>query len=137
MSNPLFSYQSNIGMVRTVSANTASDGSGVIDTLFTASGTTGSRVDMILFRNSQTTAALSTACVFRVFITDTDGANPRLLDEVAMPAATRSTSVIGSAVSIVFPGGLYMKAGQQLKVCQSVWNAATQCDIIAKGSEVA
>ena len=137
MSNPLFSYQANLGMVRTTTGNTASDGSGPLDTTFTATGSTGSRVDTILFRNSQVTYGASTACVFRIFLTDTLGANPRLIDEVALPAATRSASAIGAATSVTFPGGLLMKPGQQIKTCQSVWNAASQTDIIVKGAEVA
>jgi len=131
---PIFVKTPNMGFARTIEANTASDGSGNLLTLFTAA-TDGSRVDSILIRNSQTTAALSTALVVRIFVTDTGGANPKLLDEVAVPAATRSTSVIGTAASITFPGGLFLKSGQLLKACASVFAAASQVDIIAKGGD--
>ena len=135
MSSPLFSQTALIGFARPTTGNTASDGSGTLDTLLSA--TTLIRVDQILVRNSQTTAALSTALLVRVFLTDTAGSNPRLLDEVAVAAATRSTSAVGSAASITFPGGLLIASGQIIKVCQSVFNAASQLDIIAKAYTVA
>ena len=130
--SPIFVLTPNIGQARTTEANTASDGSGNLLTLFTAA-TNGSRVDNITIRNSQTTAAASAALVVRVFLTDTGGANPKLLEEVAVPAATRSTTAIGTAASITFPGGLFLKSGQILKACASVFAAASQVDITAKG----
>ena len=135
MSNPLFSQTPFIGFARPSTGNTASDGSGTLETLVSA--TTMIRVDQILIRNSQLTAALSTALVVKVFLTDTNGANPRLIDEVAVAAATRSTSAIGAAAAITFAGGLLLNTGQVLKVCQSVHNAASQLDIVAKAYTVA
>lgn len=100
--------------------NTASDGSGTLVTLFTA-GANGSRVDSIRFTNAQATAAASSANVFRVFVTDTSGANPRLIDEVAQATATRSTSAIGATASLTYGNGLLLASGQIIKVCQAAY----------------
>lgn len=138
-STPSFVSTANIGFARPTAANTASDGSGTVGTdiynLVTAAAG-GTRVDRISIRNSQTTAALSTALVVRIFLTDTAGANPRLIEEVAVPAATRSTSVVGTSAAIYFPGGLLMKSGQILRCCTSVFAAASQIDIVAYGGDL-
>lgn len=103
-----------------VTANTASDGSGTLVTVFTA-GLQGSRLDEIRFYNGQTAAAASSGMVLRTFVTDNAGANPRLIDEVALATATRSTTAIGATVTRAFPGGLHLATGQLIKVCQSVY----------------
>lgn len=103
--------------------NTASDGSGTLVTLFTA-GANGSLVDSIKFINAQATAAASSAMVIRVFLTDTSGNNPRLIEEVAIATATRSTSAIGATATINFLNGLALQSGQIIKVCQSVYAGA-------------
>jgi TRAP-type mannitol/chloroaromatic compound transport system substrate-binding protein len=100
--------------------NTASDGSGTLVTLFTA-GPQGSRVERITATNAQVSAAASTANVIRVFLTDTSGNNPRLIAEAALPAATRTTAVIGATVTITFLNGISLASGQLLKVCQAVY----------------
>ena len=110
----------NTGVAFVVEAVTASDGSGNLTTLFTA-GTNGSRLDSVDVHNAQALAAASSNMVVRVFVTDVNGANPTLLDEQAMVAATRSTTVAGSAIKFVFAGGLLLKSGQIVKVCQSVY----------------
>lgn len=136
MSNPLFTQAPVIGFARPTIGITASDGTGALDTLLTATTTT--RVDQIIFRNSQAVyGAATTAITGKVFLTDITGSNPRLLEEVAIPSATRSASVIGSAASITFPGGLLIGASQSLKVCISTFNANSQVDIIAKAYTVA
>jgi hypothetical protein len=59
--------------------------------------------------------------VVRAFVTDIAGANPRLVGEVALPAATRSASAIGATNTIIFSPALILETGQQLKVAQSVY----------------
>lgn len=136
---PSFVSTANIGFARPTAANTASDGSGTVGTdiynLVTAAAG-GTRVDRISIRNSQTTAAASSALVVRIFLTDTAGANPRLIEEVAVPAATRSTTAVGTSAAIYFPGGLLMKSGQILRCCASVFAAASQVDIVAYGGDL-
>lgn len=134
---PQFVATANIGAVRPTAANTASDGSGTLGTdIYTlvtaASG--GTRVDRITVINSQVTAVASTALVVRIFLYD--GTNTRLIEEVALPTATRSASAVGARASIYFPGGLFLKTGQTLRCCASVFAAASQCDIVAYGGDL-
>jgi hypothetical protein len=136
---PSFVSTANIGIARPTAANTASDGSGTVGTdiynLVTAAAG-GTRVDRISIRNSQLTAAASAALVVRIFLTDTAGANPRLIEEVAVAAATRTVSAVGAAAAVYFPGGLLMKSGQILRCCVSVFAAASQTDIVAYGGDL-
>lgn len=118
--SPIFVLTPNIGHASVAEANTASDGSGSLTTLFTA-GAEGSRVEYIRYINAQQSAAASSAMVIRVFVTDAAGNNPRLLTEVALGAATRSTSAIGANGTISFANGLHLKSGQIIKVCQSIY----------------
>lgn len=129
--SPIFTASGNFTPARIAAANTASDGSGALVTLVT-SGANGSRVDGVRFRNSQLTAAASSNMVHRIFLTDTLGANPRLVGEVATAAATRSTTAIGATSIYTFDQPIIMKSGQIMSVCQSVYaSAADQFDACA------
>jgi hypothetical protein len=126
--SPIFIVNGNFTPARILSANTASDGSGTLYPVVTG-GTNGTRVDGVRFRNSQTTAAASSNMVHRIFLSDTGGANYRLLGEVATATATRSTTAIGATSIYTFDQPIIMKSGQLMAVCQSVYaSAADQFD---------
>ena len=129
--SPIFLLTGNFTPARIAAANTASDGSGALVTVVTA-GTDGSRVDGVRFRNSQASAALSSAMVFRIFLSDTGGANYRLVGEVAVTAATRSTTAVGATAIFTFDQPIIMQSGQIMAVCQSVYaGVQDQNDAIA------
>ena len=129
--SPIFIVNGNFTPARILSANTASDGSGTLYPVVTG-GTNGTRVDGVRFRNSQTTAAASSNMVHRIFLSDTGGANYRLLGEVATATATRSTTAIGATSIYTFDQPIIMKSGQLMAVCQSVYaSAADQFDVCA------
>jgi hypothetical protein len=117
---PIFIKQGNFTVGRIAAANTASDGSGALVTIVTAT-TDGTRVDGVRFINSQATAAVSGAKVLRIFLSDTGGINPRLIGEVAMLTATRSTTVVGATAIYTFDQPIVMKSGQLMTVCMSVY----------------
>jgi len=127
--NPIFVIQGNILPARISAANTASDGSGTLATVVTAA-TNGTRVDGIRFINSQVTAAASSAKVFRIFLSNASGANPRLIGELVGAAATRSTTAIGSTSVWTPDQPILMKSGQIMYVTQSVY-AGTQDEVDA------
>jgi hypothetical protein len=119
--DPRFTEFPKIGTgVSTGTANTASDGSGSMATIFTA-GTNGSRIERIRYTNAQLAAAVSSALVLKFFVTDVNGANPILIQEVAVPAATRTVASPGAGGSYTFPNGLIIPFGTLLKVAQSVY----------------
>lgn len=117
---PIFTLTPNIGLASVNAANTASDGSGTLVTLFTA-GLNGSRVERIRYSNSQNAAAASSAMVIRFFLTDNAGANPKLLAEVSLGTATRTVSVVGASGIYTFTNGLVIPSGALIKVIQSVY----------------
>jgi hypothetical protein len=128
---PIFTLKGNFTPARIAASNTAADGSGTLVTLVTA-GTDGTRVDGVRFRNSQASAAASTAMVHRVFLTDTAGANPRLISEINTAAATRSNTVIGATSIVTFDQPVIMQSGQIMSVCQSAYaGVQDQFDAIA------
>jgi len=121
--NPIFILKGNVATATIAAANTASDGSGTLVTLVTA-GADGSRVDSVRFRNSQASAAASSAMVHRIFLTDAAGTNPRLIGEVATAAATRSVSAVGATSIFTFDQPVIMLSGQLMRVVQSVYAGA-------------
>jgi hypothetical protein len=121
--NPIFTLVPNIGIAAVAAANTESDGTGDLVTLFTA-GAAGSRIDRIRFSNAQSAAAASSAMVIRFFVTDTGGANPTLFLEIAVPAATRTVAVVGAGNTYTFTGGFIIPSGTLVKVIQSVYAGA-------------
>jgi hypothetical protein len=128
---PIFTKEGNFTPARIAAANTASDGSGALVTVVTA-GADGARVDGVRFRNSQLTAAISSAMVHRIFLSDTAGANFKLVGEVATGAATRSATAIGATSIYTFDQPVIMQSGQLMSVCQSVYaGAQDQFDAIA------
>ena len=123
--SPIFVLTPNVGTTRISGSNTASDGSGTVYQLLSA-GTNGTRVDAVRFRNSQVSAALSTAVIHRIFYSPTVTAGApgsgsyRLVGEVATAAATRTaTTAIGAASIYTFDQPLIMASGSALYVCQS------------------
>jgi len=118
--SPIFTLTPNTSTVALAAANTASDGSGVITTLFTA-GANGSRVERVTFINSQLAAAVSTANVGKVFISHDAGVTWFLYAEIAIPAVTRSTSAIGARQQIVFSNGLILETGHLLGATIAVY----------------
>ena len=137
---PIFTKQGNFTPVRIpgvtgTSANTASDGSGTTGTnlfVLVTAATDGTRVDGVRFRNSQVTAAASSAMVHRIFLTSATGSFPRLVGEVATATATRSTTAVGATSIFTFDQPIIMLSGQIMLVCQSVCaGLADQFDAIA------
>ena len=121
--NPIFTLVPNAAVSTISSANTARDGSGSLVTAFTA-GANGSRVDFITFTSSQATPAASAARVQRVFLTDTSGLNPTLIQEIVLAAVTASATAIGATSTITFTNGLVINTGQIIKVSQSIYGSA-------------
>ena len=89
-------------------ANTGRDGTGTLATIHTA-GTTGARVDAIIFNAPGTV----TAGMLRLFITI--GADTRLLDEVPVVATTPSATVMAWRINYIPPVPMVLEAGALLK----------------------
>ena len=122
---PIFIKQGNFTIGRIAALNVASDGSGTLVPIVTAA-TDGTRVDGVRFRNSSATATTSSAMQHRIFLSDTAGANFRLIGEVATPAgATRATQTnIGATSIYTFDQPIIMETGQIMAVCQSAYAGA-------------
>lgn len=128
---PIFILSANVGTARLTGANTTSDASLTTNlvTLVTA-GADGTRIDAVRFRNSQASAAASSAMVHRVF--HYTGSVYRLIGEVATAAATRSLTAVGATSIITFDLPLFIPTGHSLVVGQSVYaGAQDQFDVIA------
>ena len=120
---PIFTLTPNATVSLIAAANTDRSGAGTLVTAFTA-GANGSRVDFITFTSSQATAAASAARVQRVFLTDTAGLNPTLIQEIVLAAVTASATAIGATSTITFTNGLVINTGQIIKVSQSIYGSA-------------
>ena len=118
--DPIFTVTPNAATAEIDAANTSRDGSGTLVTLLTA-GADGSRIEYIRFSSAQDTAAANSEMVVRVFLTDDGGINPRLISEEDFPVVTASDTVKGGFVDITYLNGLTIKAGQLVKVAQSVY----------------
>lgn len=133
--NPIFTLVPQVGLARLAAANTARDGSGVLSDVFTAAAE-GSLVEKVTFTSAQLTAAASALKVVRVFITDTNNANPMLYREALLPTIAPSNTVIGATVTITFTDGFKLKSGQRIKVSQSIYaGVQDQTDVICEGGD--
>jgi hypothetical protein len=87
-------------------ANTATDGTGTVTTIFTADATDGSRVDMIRIRALGT----NVATVLRVFVnngsTNATAGNNTLIEERTLTATTGTNTAALAPVDIAINTGL-------------------------------
>jgi hypothetical protein len=150
--SPIFALTPNNGKADISAANTARDGSGSLVTLITA-GSSGTRVDWIKWTSAQASAAaLSASIVLRVWVTDSNDANPELIAEGLMASVTASNTAIGawgcfdfvngyfkSATTIIdlgMNGGLIVDASKKIKVTQSVYaGAQDRMSVISKAGD--
>ena len=138
--NPQFTSTPRATVSRISAANTARDGSGTIGTTLISSfvaGTSGSRLDFITFTSATAVVGTPSLKVARVFLTDTTGANPRLISEVAMAATASSNTAIGATATITFTNGLVIGSGQIVYTAISVYGASNvdQTDVLARGGD--
>ena len=98
--SPIWSKEGNTSWATLTTANTATDGTGTVETIFTADATNGGKVEKIIAEASGT----NTASVLRIFInngTDPSTAtNNTLFRQVGLPATTL-TQLAGQAPVIV------------------------------------
>ena len=116
--NPVFPLTPNVawGTATLTTANTAKDGTGTVQTVFTA-GATGSFVDKIRFH----AAGTNTASVGRIFInngsTNATPANNSLFGDVSLPGTTNSeVASINTTGEIEVQLGFALPAGYKLNV---------------------
>ena len=102
-----------VGPIKT--ANTAKDGTGTVNTVFTADATNGSYVDRLRFRPAGTNAS---ATVVRVFInngaTSATASNNVLIDEYTCPITT--VSEVANQVLLELPLQIGLPAGYKILV---------------------
>lgn len=125
--NPIFVQTPKVGIGQISTANTNRDGSGTVDTVFTA-GANGSRIHRIRVKAQVTT----TAGMIRLFIHD--GSNFRLWLEIAVTAITVGANTAGFEYDLQLPGekALVLPTGYSLRA--STHNAET-FNIIAEGGD--
>lgn len=150
--SPIFALTPNSGKADISAANTARDGSGTLVTLITA-GSSGTRVDWIRWTSAQASAAaLSGSIVLRVWVTDSNDANPELIAEGLLTSVTASNALIGAwgcfdfvnglyktsttTVDIGMNGGLIVDASKKIKVTQSIYaGAQDRMSVISKAGD--
>jgi hypothetical protein len=113
--SPIFSKIGKIGFASAITlANTAKDGTGVVDIVFTADATNGSFLQKLKIRPKGT----NVASVLRVFLNNgsvtTTAANNTLFDEISLPATTLSE--VAALAGFEYPVNLALPAGYRLFV---------------------
>lgn len=104
--DPIFALVPLVAKCNVVTANTARDGSGTIATLVTAT-TDGTKVAKIWYKAEVTT----TAGMVRLFISDVNGENPDMFDEMPVAAVTVAANT-KSAEGYILYSDLNLRAGQ-------------------------
>lgn len=108
--SPIFSKVGKIGQAPAITlANTAKDGTGVVDVVFTADATNGSFLQKLKIRPKGT----NVASVMRLFLNNggvtTTATNNTLFDEISLPATanTEVAAIAGFeyAVNLALPAG--------------------------------
>lgn len=134
---PIFVLTPNVGTARLTAASTSRDASVTtnITTCFTA-GANGSRVDEVLFQNSNPAASgASTANVMRLYYVI--GGVYKLLKEVTSATVTPSATAIGALATMTFSGGLIIPTGATLAASMQTAGGSSvdQTDVICRGGD--
>lgn len=132
---PIFLATPRLESCRISAANVNRDGSGTLVQLWVA-GVNGSRIDYVVFTNASPNTGAAVAKVWRIFISDTSGLNPRLINEQNIGAVSSSATTQGQTATVVMTNGRMMKPGQIMYVTQSVCaTTADQTDVFAQGGD--
>lgn len=113
--SPIFTRAPDVQWVNGITAaNTAKDGTGTVDTAFTADATEGSYVERLVIRPRGT----NVASVLRVFInnglTNATPANNNLFAEIGLPATTNIETA--AIAGLVMPMNIALPAGYKINV---------------------
>ena len=113
--SPIFSKNAHNEWINGVAtANTAKDGTGTVDTVFTADATNGSYLQKLIVRPRGT----NIASVLRVFLnngsTNATPANNCLIAELSLPATTNSE--VAAIAGFELPINLPIAAGYKVNV---------------------
>lgn len=138
---PAFTINCHVARTRITAANTARDGSGTLNNLKQednstdfSGATNGTLIKRITFISAQATAAVSSANVGRLFVSDNTGSNFRLLDEVIIATQTPSTTVLGAMGLVDYmrrQGGLKIGSGVKIAATISVYaGVQDQMDVL-------
>lgn len=129
---PIFPLTPIIATARLTEAVTATDGSGNLTSILTG-GENGTLIERVTFINSQITAAISSANIGKLFISDNTGANFKPFAEIVLAAATRSTTAIGARQQFI-TGGLILPKDCILACCITIYaGEQDQTDVIVEG----
>lgn len=132
--SPGFVIASNTSKSVLATANTTRDLSVTTNAILAFTpGANGSMLERITFVGvaaDQTTSPAS--AVLRMYITDAAIVNPRLYRELAIAAATPSTTAIGPTGIMSFPGGLLINSNELVYVTTSVTGA---WHVVAEGGD--
>lgn len=134
--SPQFTTTPRTTLSQLTTARTARDAADADITLAFTAGTSGSRLDRIVFTTGgtgQTTA--NGAMVCRIYISGTAGTGYRLYREIAIAIVTPSATAIGATATVTFSGGLILASGQLVGCTQSVNAAAADADKVSVLSE--
>jgi hypothetical protein len=114
--NPIFALTPDVPIVTVTAATTDRTGATTTNLVnlltATSSGTKITQIGAKVAGNNAATLVL-------IFITDTAGANPKLFDEIALPAVTASNQATSQRQVNVY-SDLQLKAGQIIKVGATV-----------------
>ena len=114
--NPIFALTPDVPIVTVTAATTDRTGATTTNLVnlltATSSGTKVTQIGAKVAGNNVATLVL-------IFITDTAGANPKLFDEIALPAVTASNQATSQRQVNVY-SDLQLKAGQIVKVGATV-----------------
>lgn len=102
--NPIYVLSPRRGVFRLTAANTAKDGTGAVNSLFTATALASKGGGSLVERVSVVAEATTTVGMVRLFISDSAGANFRLYMEIPVPAWTASATVAGWTTGSLIAG---------------------------------
>lgn len=100
---PIFSKIAKVTWVNgIIAANTAEDGTGTVDTVFSADATNGSYLQKIVFRPRGTNVASKARVFLNNGLTNATLANNTPIGEISLPASTVSQTSASTGSELVF-----------------------------------
>jgi len=122
--NPIFVKEGNFFPVRLSGTSSVVDGSNLTNVQeLVVAGLEGTRVDGVRFfysGNAGTSNVTPNAKVYRIYLTDMSGVNPRLIGEQTGLVTARNLTTVGSLANVyTFDQPIIMRSGQKMLVSMS------------------
>jgi hypothetical protein len=121
--DPIYTTLGDVQWATLAAANTATDGTGTVATVFTADATNGGYIDRVVVQSSGSTVATRLSLFLNNGSTNATATNNSHIAQITLAASTSSNTA--GAASYEVPLRLALPAGYKVNAIVATWSTGT------------